>query len=173
MYSQILDSSLAKNRVLRHFFMDMLLLSDCDGNVILTPDAIGKRTGWSDAEVAWGLEELQKPDRMSRTPANNGCRIVPLDGHGYGWQIVNYAQYRDYRTAAEVRAATAERVRRWRERHKGEQKPTPEQRFEEGREEEYQKRRKLGLREATHAGQIQGAREAIADGLEDVATAPT
>ena len=115
-FSQILDSSLADNPRLRHFFMDLLLLSDCDGNVIMTPTAIANRTRTKIEEVKWGLDELQKPDRMSLNKDHDGRRIVPLDGHGYGWQILNYKLYRDYKTADEMRQASAERVKRWREK---------------------------------------------------------
>jgi hypothetical protein len=115
-FSQILDSSLADNRPLRHFFMDLLLLSDPDGNVIMTPIAIANRTRAELKEVEWALAELQKPDAGSLSPAEEGRRIIPLEGHGYGWSIVNYQQYRDYKTAKEMREASAERVRKWREK---------------------------------------------------------
>lgn len=116
-YSHILDSSLADNRRLRHFFMDLLLLSDPDGNIIMTPGAIQSRIRSTLDEVQWGLEELQKPDKHSRNLESDGRRIVPLEGHGYGWRIVNYKAYRDYKSAKELREASAERVRRWREKH--------------------------------------------------------
>lgn len=117
-FSQILDSSLADDPKLRHFFMDLLLLSDPDGNVIMTPVAIANRTRSELSHVQWALEELQKPDRHSLTPDCDGRRIVPLEGHGYGWKIVNYHIYRDYKTAKEMRKASAERVKRWRENNK-------------------------------------------------------
>ena len=114
-FSQILDSSLADNPKLRHFFMDLLLLSDPDGNLIMTPRAISNRIRMTFSEVEWGLGELQKPDKKSLSLAHEGRRLIPLEGHGYGWHIVNYQLYRDYKTAKEMREATAERVRRWRE----------------------------------------------------------
>jgi hypothetical protein len=95
--------------------MDLLLLSDPDGNVIMTPAAIANRTRAPIEEVEWGLKELQKPDRNSLTMDQEGKRIMPLEGHGYGWKIINYHIYRDYKTAKEMREASAERVRRWRE----------------------------------------------------------
>jgi hypothetical protein len=116
-FSRILDSSIADDPKLRHFFMDLLLLSDPEGNVIMTPSAIANRTRAELREVEWGLKELQKPEAVSLSPAEEGRRIVPLEGHGYGWRIVNYQQYRDYKTAKEMREASAERVRRWREKH--------------------------------------------------------
>jgi hypothetical protein len=121
-FSQILDSSLADDPKLRHFFMDILLLSDHDGNVIMTPNSIKNRLRCKLEDVEWGLQELQKPDPMSLNKDNQGRRLIPLDGHGYGWKILNYHIYRDYKSAREMREASAERVRRWREKNKKEPK---------------------------------------------------
>lgn len=119
-FSQILDSSIADDPKLRHFFMDLLLLSDQDGNVIMTPNSIKNRLRCKLEDVEWGIQELQKPDPGNRdkTDPLKGRRIVPLEGHGYGWKIINYHIYRDYKTAKEMREASAERVRRWREKNK-------------------------------------------------------
>lgn len=140
LYSRILDSSIASNRKLRHLFTDLLLLSDRDGNVILTKQAIANRIGADLEEVEWGIEELMKPDPDSLTPDFGGRRIVPLEGHGYGWRIVNYSMYRDCKSAEAIRQATAERVRRYRERHgkKVKGKSAAQVRREaEGREKRY------------------------------------
>ena len=77
-FTQILDSSLAKDRKLRHFFIDLLLCSDADGNVVMTKAAISKRTGASMEEVEWGLSELMKPDQNSKHSEMEGRRIVLL-----------------------------------------------------------------------------------------------
>jgi len=110
----MLDSSIAKNRRLRHFFTDLLLCSDADGNVVMTKDAIANRIRATLDEVEWGLKELMKPDPESLTPDFDGRRIVPLDGHGYGWKIVNYTAYRDIKSDRQKREETAQRVRDWR-----------------------------------------------------------
>src|SRR5579872_6156408 len=107
LFNQILDSSIANNRKLRHFFIDLLLCSDPDGNVIMTKDAIAHRTRATMDEVEWGLAELMKPEAGSLSQNDDGRRIVPLEGHGYGWKIVNYATYRDFKTAKQMRDATA------------------------------------------------------------------
>jgi hypothetical protein len=116
LYNRILDSSLALNRPLRHFFTDLLLCADVDGMVVMTKEAISKRTGADMEEVEWGLKALQEPDAQSLTPDSDGRRIVPLEGHGYGWKIVNFEEYRDVRSAAELRSKAKERARRYRER---------------------------------------------------------
>lgn len=115
LFNQILDSSLAENRRLRHFFTDLLLCADADGNILMTNSAIAHRIRCDAEEVEWGLKELMKDDKMSGTPDYKGKRIVPLDGHGYGWQIVNFRMYRDLKSARELRERTAARVRKFRE----------------------------------------------------------
>ncbi|MFA6240403.1 MAG: hypothetical protein WC655_05720 [Candidatus Hydrogenedentales bacterium] len=115
-HNQILDGSLANDRKLRHFFMDVLLCSDPDGNVMMTREAISLRIRAPMEEVDWGLAELQKPDGESLSPTHEGRRIIRLEGHGYGWKIVNYEYYRDLKSERQRREDTAERVRRFRER---------------------------------------------------------
>jgi len=115
-HNQILDGSLANDRKLRHLFMDLLLCSDPDGNVMMTREAISLRIRAPLEEVDWGIVELQKPDAGSLSPTYEGRRIVRLDGHGYGWKIVNYEYYRDLKSERQRRDDTAERVRRFRER---------------------------------------------------------
>lgn len=119
-YNHILDSSLAENRKLRHFFIDLLLCSDPDGNVIMTKDAISRKIKAPMEEVEWGLRELMKKDGASFHGEEDGRRVVPLDGCGYGWKIVNYGIYRDLKTAQQMRQATAERVKRHRDKKRSE-----------------------------------------------------
>lgn len=119
LFSQILDSSIADNRKLRHFFTDLLLCADADGCVMMTDAAISRRTGASMEEVEWGLAELSKPDPRSKTPDFEGRRIAKVEGHGYGWKILNYEHYRSLRDAEQMRAAGRERQRKFRERRNG------------------------------------------------------
>lgn len=118
LFTHILDSSIADNRKLRHFFTDLLLCADPKGFVMMTKGAIARRIGCSLEEVEWGIAELEKPDRGSRTPDREGCRIVPIEGSGYGWEITNYETYRAMKDADQLREATKERVRRFRERRR-------------------------------------------------------
>lgn len=114
LFSQILDSSIADNRKLRHFFTDLLLCADASGNVMMTETAIARRIGATVEEVEWGLKELSSPDPRSKTPDYEGRRIERLDGHGYGWKILNYEMYRAMRDAEQLREATRLRVQRHR-----------------------------------------------------------
>lgn len=118
LFNQILDSSIASNRKLRHFFTDLMLCSDADGNVIMTKDAIANRIRTTREEVEWGLDELMKPDPESNTLEHEGRRVIALEGHGYGWKIVNYEHYRDIKSAAQMREETRLRVQRHREKTK-------------------------------------------------------
>lgn len=118
LFTQILDSSIADNRRLRHFFTDLLLCADCKGYIIMTPSAIARRIGASIEEVEWGISELEKPDPNSKTKDDSGKRIEPLCEAGYGWRILNYESYRALKDADQMREATRRRVNRHREKKK-------------------------------------------------------
>lgn len=94
-FSQIFDSSIAENWQTRHVFMDLLVLSDSDGCVDMTAEAIARRTNVPVEIVRKSLEELCAPDSNSRTSGNEGRRLVPIDSNrAWGWHIVNYSHYR-------------------------------------------------------------------------------
>jgi hypothetical protein len=77
-------------------FMVFLSLSDRDGHVDMTPEAIAGTCGWPLDFIKSGISELEKPDPRSRTPDEDGRRIVLLEEHrDWGWQITNYGKYRD------------------------------------------------------------------------------
>lgn len=97
-FAQIFDSSIAGDYVVRHVFMDLLVLADRDGVVDMTLDAISRRTNVPEDLIAHAIEELSKPDNKSRSPIEGGRRLVPLDSHrDWGWQIVNFDHYRAIR----------------------------------------------------------------------------
>lgn len=76
-------------------FQQLLVLADQDGNVDMTAVAIARRTTIPADIIETGIEALMQPDPESRTPTLEGRRIVPLaEGRGWGWHIVNYANYR-------------------------------------------------------------------------------
>lgn len=85
-------------------FMVFLSLADRDGNVDMTTEAIAGVTGWPIDLIRTGIAELAAPDARSRTPDEEGRRIVLLDEHrDWGWHITNYAKYRDEQRSAERR----------------------------------------------------------------------
>ena len=118
LFTQILDSSIADNRKLRHFFTDILLCSDAKGFVMMTESAISRRIGTTVEEVKWGIAELMSPDPRSKTPDCEGRRLEAVEGSGYGWRIINFESYKELRSAEDMRDKTRERVRRFRDKQR-------------------------------------------------------
>lgn len=76
-------------------FQQFLVLADQDGNVDMTAAAIARRTTIPLEIIALGIKELMKDDPESRTPTEDGRRLMPLcEGRSWGWRIVNYKHYR-------------------------------------------------------------------------------
>ena len=116
-FAQILDSSIADDYQLRHFFTDMLVLADINGVVDMTPTAIAARTRIPVEKVTVFLAQLEAPDAESRSPESEGRRIVRLDKHRtWGWIIVNYDKFRKTASDEQRREKTADRVRKFKSR---------------------------------------------------------
>jgi len=93
-------------------FQQMLILADETGVVDMTPGAISNRTTIPLDIIQTGIAALEQPDPDSRTPDLEGRRIVRLDEHRtWGWQIVNYQQFREIRDKEERRAYQREWLR--------------------------------------------------------------
>lgn len=76
-------------------FQQLLVLADQDGNVDMTAEAIARRTTIPLEIIQVGIEKLLLEDERSRTPTENGKRIIPLsEGRDWGWHVVNYKHYR-------------------------------------------------------------------------------
>jgi hypothetical protein len=122
-FCQILDSSIADDYKLRHFFMDLLVLADPNGVVDMTPTAISARTRIPLDEVTEFIRRLSEPDPQSRTPAFEGRRIHLIDDHRtWGWFIVNYPTFREIAMEEQRRLKTKERVQKLRLNRKDLQK---------------------------------------------------
>jgi len=104
-YESILDSSIADDYEVRHFFEDMLKLADWrTGIVDRTPEAIHRRINLPLEKVRELLNRLEQPDTKDRSGNEEGRRIIRLDEHrSWGWTIVNYQCYRATRSAEERR----------------------------------------------------------------------
>ena len=114
-FSQIFDSSIACNPDLRHFFMDMIVLADADGDVDMTPESIAARTRIPLEQVNEHLACLCNPDPRSRTPDKDGRRLELLDDHrDWGWHIINYPKFREIASNEQRKASQRERVNRFR-----------------------------------------------------------
>lgn len=85
-------------------FQQLIVLADQDGVVDMTAHAISRRTSIPLEVIEVGITELMKPDPDSRTPDEDGRRIMLVEEHrNWGWQIVNHAKYRDMRKAEDRR----------------------------------------------------------------------
>lgn len=119
-FAQIYDSSIAENYLVRLVFQDLVVLSDSSGAVDMTVSAIARRTNVPLEIVDHALSVLSQPDQSSRSGAEGGRRIVPLDSHrDWGWHIVNYAHYRGVTDEESRRAYFRDRKRQERERKRG------------------------------------------------------
>ena len=112
-YRSLWDGTLGPHRNGWNVFVFLLAHCDAAGIVELTPEAIAARSGVPLEDVADGIAVLEGPDPRSRSRVRDGRRIVRLDqDRDWGWQIVNYAKYRDM--------SPAQRNARFRERHRDE-----------------------------------------------------
>lgn len=109
MYAKIFESiyhgSLRRDWKALIVFQQFLVLSDREGVVDRTSDAISSTTTIPIDIIQHGISELSKPDLESRSQEHDGRRIILISPHRtWGWQIVNYAKYRDIRSQDELRA---------------------------------------------------------------------
>lgn len=82
----------------------MITLADKDGVLDMTPEALSARTSIPLDIIREGIVELESPDKASRTPDEEGRRIIRLDeDRPWGWKITNYTKYREIRTAEDRR----------------------------------------------------------------------
>ncbi len=96
-FSQIYDGTLCTNGPWEALvtFQQMLILADQDGSVDMTLPAIARRTTIPKDILERGINALMQADPESRTPTEEGRRLVPLDdGRSWGWRVVNYVKYR-------------------------------------------------------------------------------
>jgi hypothetical protein len=104
MFRSIFDGSLYGQFEPTIVFMAMLVIAEREGIVDMTPEAIAAKCGFPLDIVQRGIIELEKPDPRSRTPDEEGRRIVKLEeGRDWGWRITNYEKYEKIRSAEERR----------------------------------------------------------------------
>jgi len=85
-------------------FQQMIILADQDGVVDMTTDALSRETTIPLEIITKGVEALSAPDPESRTPDEEGRRIVLLsENRSWGWRIVNYDHYRKLKSEEERR----------------------------------------------------------------------
>jgi hypothetical protein len=106
-FSQIYDGTLCTKGPWEALvtFQQMLVLADPEGCVDMTASAISRRTTIPLEIIDKGIEALLLPDPESRTPTEEGRRLLPLaEGRHWGWRIVNYKHYRDLKREEDRRA---------------------------------------------------------------------
>ena len=111
-FEQIYDSSIAEDYLVRLVFEDFLVLADPDGVVDMTHEAIARRTNVPIEIVRSSIAKLSMPDPRSRSPKEEGRRLILLDIHrDWGWQVVNYEDYRNIRDESGRRSYMREYMR--------------------------------------------------------------
>lgn len=99
----------------------ILALADWQGHVDIMPEAIAGMTGMPLADLLGCIERFCAPDPRSRSQAEEGRKLVPLDpARDWGWRVVNIQTYREKaRNANQVKdGRNAEKVRKYKERHR-------------------------------------------------------
>ena len=96
-----------------------IVLASPDGVVDMTPQAIAARTSIPLEIIAKGLKVLSEPDPYTRTPGEDGRRIVLVDAHRpWGWQLVNHGKYQKLRDMKQKREADRVRIAEKRSQNK-------------------------------------------------------
>jgi len=117
-FESIYDGTLSDNWQALITFQQMIVLCDADGIIDMTPQAISRRTGIPVEHIVDGISFLEKEDEYSRTPDENGKRIVRLDEHRpWGWSIVNHSKYKSLQDSDTVRHQNKIRKQKQRARH--------------------------------------------------------
>lgn len=115
LFAQMYDGTLATKGPWEALvtFQQFIILADRHGVVDMTPEAISRRTTVPLPIIQAGINALEQPDQQSRSPDEDGRRIVPLDEHRpWGWRVVNYGHYRKIRSEEERREYHREYMRR-------------------------------------------------------------
>ena len=85
-------------------FQQMIVLANKHGEIDMTAEAISRLTTIPLEIIEIGLRELVLPDVKSRSPDEEGRRIVLIDsGRSWGWRVVNYDHYRKIRSEEDRR----------------------------------------------------------------------
>lgn len=106
LFQQMYDGTLATHGPWQAMvtFQQLIILADKDGVVDMTSEAIARRTTIPHEIIKVGIVALEQRDSESRTPTEEGRRIVRLSAEReWGWRIVNHAHYRRIRSQEERR----------------------------------------------------------------------
>ena len=100
-------------------FTNLLAHCDAAGVADVHPKAIAEEVGITLERVEAALAHLSAPDPESRTPDEQGRRIILLDKHrSWGWKVVNHGKYRAIRNEVDRREQNRQAVARFRAKSK-------------------------------------------------------
>lgn len=112
LFSSITESSLwSEPKEVRLLFVTMLAKADQVGFVEASVIGLARVANLSVEETQAALEVLRSPDPYSKNPANEGRRIIDVQG---GFMLLNYEDYRERRNAEERREYMREYMREYR-----------------------------------------------------------
>ena len=110
-FESMYDGTLSADWKAMVTFQQFIVLADSEGIVDYTPPALSRRTGIPLDILEHGITKLQEPDKYSRSRELEGRRITLLDDHRpWGWEIVNYAYYRDMASREDKREKDRARI---------------------------------------------------------------
>lgn len=119
LFSSIYQGTLRGNAHGLLVFTNLLAHADKTGVVDIHPRAIADEVGLPEPDVRVALLKLESPDEESRTPDEDGRRIIRTDAHRvWGWRIVNHAKYRAIRNEDDRREQNRLAQERWRNKNK-------------------------------------------------------
>jgi hypothetical protein len=88
----------------------LLALQQRGGIIDAHPSYIATISGLPQADIELAIKRFCEPDPASRTPDNDGRRLEPLEGAGFGWRVINHRKYQEKaRLSARTARETAER----------------------------------------------------------------
>lgn len=110
-FDSIYDGTLAGHWEAIVTMQQLIVLSNADGVVDMTPEAIAARTSIPLRIIKKGIAFLEQPDPYTRTPGDDGKRIVQIDEHRpWGWKLVNHGKYARLRDMEQKREADRLRI---------------------------------------------------------------
>lgn len=114
-FQKLWRGSMRGKAMLQLVFIYMFCNCDRDGVYDCVPEEIADATGLDMPTVLSAIKDLESPDPDTRTPGNEGRRIIRLYDHRtWGWKIPNHEMYRRMGTEEHRKELAAERQRRFR-----------------------------------------------------------
>jgi hypothetical protein len=114
LFSSITESTIwSEPHTTRIVWVSMMARMDRYGRVFASVPGLAHLSNVTIEECLEALHTLGEPDKWSRTPDNEGRRIVKIDG---GWRLLNAVKYRDFRDEEYRRSKNAEYQSRHREK---------------------------------------------------------